>query len=292
VPASTGTYTVSGQVVSDQTDAHPANNSVSVTVTVTQPTTADLATTIQLADSNPRQVGQVTHYTLSYSNAGPADATKVVDVVSLFPGWTIYVPESASFCLSFQGTARCSLGTVAKNASGTFTLALVPGAPCNCRFPAVISADQSDPNPNSNTSNVFTEVVAPLADLSVSMSGPSSVPVETKVAYQAAVVNSGPDPAASVSAVLSWSASDMKGGVILRGVTVSQGSCIATTSSVTCTIGDLPAGASASLSVEQQPQSPGTLAVASSVTDSSRSDPNMGNNQVTVTTTVPRGNSG
>jgi hypothetical protein len=292
VPASTGTYTVSGQVVSDQIDAQPANNSVSATVTVIQPTTADLATTIQLADSNPRQVGQVTHYTLTYSNAGPADATSVLDVVTLFPGWTISAPESAAFCVPFQGTARCSLGTVAKNASGTFTLALVPNAPCSCSFPAVISADQSDPNPRNNTSFVFTEVVGPSADVSVSLSGPGSVPAETKVTYQASVVNSGPDPAASVSATLSWSAPDMKGGVTFRSAAVSQGSCIVTTSSVTCTIGDLPAGASASMSVELQPQSPGTLAIASSVTDTSPSDPNTSNNDATVTTTVPRGNSG
>ena len=68
--------------------------------------------------------------------------------------------------------------------------------------------------------------------------------------------------------------------------TTSQGTCSAAKGTVTCSVGDLAAGATATITVTVKPTAKGTAVNTASVTSTSPIDPNQANNTSSVTTTV------
>ena len=73
-------------------------------------------------------------------------------------------------------------------------------------------------------------------------------------------------------------------GVTLVSVSTSQGTCSGTTA-IVCSLGSLAGGASATITIVVQPQSPGTLTNVVTVTGS-QPDANPSNNTAAATTTV------
>ncbi len=111
------------------------------------------------------------------------------------------------------------------------------------------------------------------ADLAVSVSGTSAL-YPTNLSYTVTVTNNG--PATSSGVVLT---DTLATGVIWFSSTPSQGSCSGTTT-ITCNLGTLAAGASATLIVMVTPSAPGGYTNTASVT-ATTSDLSTGNNSAT-----------
>jgi uncharacterized repeat protein (TIGR01451 family) len=97
--------------------------------------------------------------------------------------------------------------------------------------------------------------------------------------YTVTVTNNGPNPATGVTAT-----DTLPGGLSARSSSASQGSCSGTTT-VTCALGDLAVGASATITIVIRPTEPGTITNTASVTGN-QPDPNNANNSASSDTTI------
>ena len=83
-----------------------------------------------------------------------------------------------------------------------------------------------------------------------------------------------------------WSAAaGIKGGIAFKSVTSSQGTCTQSGPAISCGLGSLDDGASATITLVLQPRSKGTLSDTATVSGN-ESDPNPDDNSSTVLTTV------
>jgi uncharacterized repeat protein (TIGR01451 family) len=158
------------------------------------------------------------------------------------------------------------------------------------RYLLYARADTSNWFLESNESNnsTYTEVQisgggTASADVSISMSdSPDPVTVGSDLTYTMTVRNGGPDSASGVSV-----SDTIPSGTSYVSASTSQGSCSGT-STVTCNLGSLANGATATVRVVVRPNVAGTLSNNANVSSSS-SDPSSGNNSASATTTVNDG---
>jgi uncharacterized repeat protein (TIGR01451 family) len=117
-------------------------------------------------------------------------------------------------------------------------------------------------------------------DLSIAKSAaPNPARAGRDLTYTLTVTNNGPNPATGVTVT-----DQLPGGLSARSTSASQGSCSGTTT-VTCSLGDLASGASATVKIVVRPSSAGSLTNTASVTGN-QPDPNGANNSATQTTSV------
>lgn len=130
-------------------------------------------------------------------------------------------------------------------------------------------------------SNGLSFTVPPSADLALTMSdSPDPVAPGNDVTYILVVTNGGPDGAQS--AVLTQ---NLPAGVTYVSATPSVGSCGESGGVVTCNLGNIANGGSATVTVVITTGGVGTITSTASVT-SSTSDPNAGNNDASEDTSV------
>jgi uncharacterized repeat protein (TIGR01451 family) len=118
-------------------------------------------------------------------------------------------------------------------------------------------------------------------DLSLAVTdAPDPVVVNGTITYTVQVANTGPSDATGV--VLS---NNLPPGVIFLSATPSQGACSNPTGAVRCTLGTIPAGSPATVTIQVRPTG---VTNASSAFSVSRAEPDFitANNNATVTTTV------
>ncbi|HEY7726395.1 MAG TPA: FG-GAP-like repeat-containing protein [Anaeromyxobacteraceae bacterium] len=115
----------------------------------------------------------------------------------------------------------------------------------------------------------------PRADLAVSLSGaPSPVHVAEALTWTIAVSNLGPDAAAGVTV-----RDPLRLGATYLSASPSQGSCAQAGGAVTCSLGPLAAGASATVAVRVTPVGPGPGAVWNTASSTSATvDPDTADN--------------
>jgi uncharacterized repeat protein (TIGR01451 family) len=119
------------------------------------------------------------------------------------------------------------------------------------------------------------------ADLSVSLSGtPDPVVVGQQLTYSMGVANAGPAAATDVVA-----SEVLPVGVTFVAATPTTGTCAQAAGVVTCSIGGLGSGASASVSVVVTPTQPGSVGASASVSGA-QPDANSANNSASATTTA------
>ena len=229
--------------------------------------------------------GEQITYTIIVTNNGPSTAQSV-DVKDQLPAGVSLA--SATVTRSGSGNALCGgtvcqVGDMAINEVVTVTVVgnvdstVADGTVVNNT--ATVFSDSPDPVSANNTNSAATTVSAS-ADLSVAktVSPNPAVPGET-VTYQIVVSNAGPSAAADVKITDTIPTE-------LTGVTVSpsQGTC---TVGGNCSLGTIPAGGSASVTIVGTVNPAVTAGFTNNVTvGSPTTDPMGGNNTATAPSTV------
>jgi uncharacterized repeat protein (TIGR01451 family) len=123
----------------------------------------------------------------------------------------------------------------------------------------------------------LTERPADLAITKVDSADPSTAGRD--LTYTLTVTNNGPNPATGVTVT-----DTLPSGITARSSSASQGSCSGT-STVTCALGDLASGASATVTIVVRPGSAGTITNTASVSGN-QPDPDNANNSASQQTTI------
>jgi uncharacterized repeat protein (TIGR01451 family) len=128
-------------------------------------------------------------------------------------------------------------------------------------------------------SPVVKDLSSSPADLSVSLSAPQSATTGEAITYTATIQNQGPNAAQGIDFV-----SSLPDSVILNSVTPSAGTC-GSGSEVSCDLGSLNSGASATVSFNITPTTSGSIESTASVSSVSY-DPTGSNNQASASVVV------
>ncbi len=143
-------------IASDTDDPVSGNDTSQVVDTVTRQ--ADLSI---VKDDNTTTVdagGQIT-YTIDYRNDGPSDASTVSITDTLPAGVTF---DSSSDCTASGSTVTCAIGNVPNGGSGSvsFVVDVDSSLPDTTQLlnSASVSANETDPDPDDNNSEVTTDV--------------------------------------------------------------------------------------------------------------------------------------
>lgn len=281
--AAAGTMlTNSSSVATSSSDPDLANNSASATTTVNP--AADMAVAITDAP-DPVNVGANVTYSATVSNAGPSNATGV-SLANTLPANVAFVsatPSQGNCGAPVAAVVTCNLGAVNNGASATVAFVVTPNAAAvpTITDSATVSAAEFDPVAANNNASQST-TVDPVADLSVTKTDtPDPVNVGSNVTYSITVANAGPSAATAVNL-----ADTLPAGLTFVSATPSAGSCSGTTT-VTCNLGTINSGASATASIVATATAAAAASVSNTATATSTvTDPNAANNSATTTTAV------
>src|SRR6202007_416310 len=122
---------------------------------------------------------------------------------------------------------------------------------------ATVKGNEPDPNTANNTASASTQVTAS-ADLAITKTAPASAAVGTNFNYTLTVKNNG--PSASTGSTVT---DTLPGGVTF--VSASSG-CTNASGTVTCNVGSLASGASATITITVTPTTVGTVTNTATVT--------------------------
>jgi uncharacterized repeat protein (TIGR01451 family) len=172
------------------------------------------------------------------------------------------------------------LGSLASNGGPTETDALLAGSPAIGKAigAACPTTDQRGIARSAGSCDAGAYQSAP-ADLGVTIAAPSSTTQGDAIAYTLTVTNGGPGSTGGVTLTDSLPA-----GTSLYSVVSSQGTC-AGTSTLTCALGALEDGASATVQVTAIANATGAQTDTASI-GGTATDPNPANNSASATTNV------
>jgi hypothetical protein len=287
------------------------------TLVTTAPSSGTLSggqsTNVQVFVTNPNVAGTRTA-TLTVSAPGAQNSPRFVSVTvnTASPPTLAVTPTSLTFnAVVGQGNPAQQSVTVQNSGGGSFNFSitssdvtLVNTSPSNGTLSGgqstnvqvivtnpnvagtrtatlTVTAPGAQNSPRSVSITVNTAPPPPMANLSVTKSdAPDPVTVGQNLTYTINVTNGGPDPATGV--VLT---DTLPGNVTFVSANSSQGSCTRVGVTVTCNLGGLANGASASATIIVTPNQAGTITNRAEV-QANEADPNSANNTAQVTTTV------
>ncbi len=277
--AAEGMLTNSASVSSDVPDPNPGDNAASTTTAIRR--LADVLVSDVVVTPDPATVGGTLSYRITLTNEGPSTASGVtltnvpatdVTVVSV-------VAEQGS-CDASDAQVSCELGSLAIGESTVVTVVVGLATAGTITNHATVAADEVDPEMSNNVVWSETTVIA-TAELALSMSDTSDpVLVGQNIIYTLTVINNGPLAAPNV--ILTDA---LPTGVGFRSATASSGECSEETRVVECRLGELAAGASATVTIVVRANVSGTLANTAIVT-SDAFDPDTTDNVASEATVV------
>jgi uncharacterized repeat protein (TIGR01451 family) len=219
------------------TDQTPPGTSNEVTTTVL--TAASLA----IDKTGPATVGagdEIT-YTVAVRNDGPATATSVTMRDNL-PAGTRFVSASPE-CDRSGRRVTCALGTLAPGETREVKIT-IRTRPRQADQTLVNTASATSAKSPTPVTDEVTTVVGPLVDLSLEKTGPSQVDAGDTASFELKVSNAGPSTAENVVVT-----DDVPAELTPTSAKPSQGDCEITRQTVTCELGSLAAGESATINV-------------------------------------------
>jgi uncharacterized repeat protein (TIGR01451 family) len=287
----TNTVTVS----SDQLDPDTSTNTATATTNVVE--SADLSVTkLCKPDTTAALAGSTSNCTMQVTNNGPSDArnaTLADTIVASTPFTIVSVTPSAGSCSASSGTnttgsVNCLFGTIAAGSTITVTVSFSAQNAGDINDTVSVTASTPDPNISNNTATGAVTYVA-VADVSVVKSAAANVVAGTNLTYTITASNAGPSIAANVVVK-----DTLPGQISVVSVTPSSGSCTAgipgnPAQPLTCTLGSLANGASATVSIVVNVNSNtpnGTILTNNATISSGANDPNNNNNSSTAFTNV------
>jgi len=298
----TGAATVHNEatVTTTTEETSTSNNSAISDTTITDAAVDILVNKVDTVD--PVAVGQMTGYVVTITNSGPSYATNVT-LVDTFPdggtptatfsyqGNLAISPAGAGTCTepaadATAGTISCSFGGLASGQSIVVTYdmraeSIAAGTSGTTFNRAVVAAAEPETQPANNTT-VHSTTSRQAADLAIVKSAPASVLPGASLTWNLLVTNNGPH--SSTGAVVS--------DTLPAGVTFASASagCSFAAGVVTCTLGTLANGGSASLAINvtvNQPYNGATpLVNSATVATVNEIDIVPNNNTSTATTDV------
>jgi uncharacterized repeat protein (TIGR01451 family) len=281
----TNTVTASSQSF----DTNGANDTASANTTVIGVT--DLAVT----KNGPTGVaaGNKITYTITVTNSGasPAATSQLTDNVPAQTTFVSFIQTGgpvagcATPSLGGTGTVTCNWASIAPGASATFTFIVQTSgaASGNIVNTANVTTATTDTNPANNTSSSTTAIALP-ADLAVTKTAsPGPYGTGQLITWTITVNNNG-----GVAAAANVTVTDvLPAGSTFASAVPSTGSCSGTTT-VTCNLGTLNVGASATITLKANlPPTSGVVSNTATATTTTP-DSNPANDSATSTvTTIP-----
>jgi uncharacterized repeat protein (TIGR01451 family)/CSLREA domain-containing protein len=233
---------------------------------------ADLALDIS-KDRSRIVAGAGFAYVLRVTNNGPATASATA--VSLdIPGFALRYTTGCTLT-AVSAPITCALGSLARGATRTLNVFMTaPAEPGTYVAFGTVSSATQDPTRSNDTAREVTRVVAPSADLAVSLSAaPSPATVGVTLTFTATVTNTGPDEAQGVRVSLALPASL---------TVVSAPGCTPIGAALNCSLGSVPSSGK-TLQFTARPTAAGNLLAVATVT-SDTADPSGTNNSAALTT--------
>jgi len=273
-----GPVSAQATVTSSTPDPNTGNNTVTISTTIQ--TQADLALFLE-DQPDPVVAGRSLLYRLTMVNSGPSDARNVRLTLTL-PAEITLESFSPATCVESGNQIRCDIDPLP--AQGTFIMAITTTIPSDLPEGMVLiaqaegSSDTADPDMTNNT-RVASTAVALEADLQVALTGdPELVFLGDVVTYTLAITNTGPSSASGVRASL-----NLPSSVRILDVQPSQGTC----DGEECDLGSLGLGGTATVRWQVHvTQWPGPAVTVRAIVSGRAVDPNPGENEAVVTTTV------
>ncbi len=248
------------------------------------------------AAPSPIGKGNTLVYTLTVENGKEAGhgAASGVELTYALPAGAGYVSasgEGASCAVPSAGSSlapaattgatgivTCDLGSLARGASRTVTIAVK--AEQAGTLAGHFGLGARAPNDSGKNALDLETTVIGTADLSASASG-ATITEGDSGKVQLVVTNAGPDPATGVQVNV-----NAGGNVNLKGVTSGQGSCTASNKGTySCAVGKVEAGGKVQVTLTVFGLSAGPATVQGQVVTSA-DDPHLSNNVATATVTV------
>ena len=243
---------------------------------------ADLGLTMT-AGPNPVLASSNLVYVLSVTNGGPSSASGVVVNQTLDPTVAFIAATNLSQGNVSAGgsTITWDVGTMGVGSNATASVVVVPTQAKTIISTANVGYPGSDPNPANNTASVSVLATVPSVDVGVTMiASPNPAPVGCLLTYVISVTNNGPYIAFGVTLT-----NNLPPNVNVISVTTSQGTYGPGGNIVS--LGTLPPGTDATVTIVASPTTTGTILASSQVFISpSETDPVAANNLATSTVTV------
>ena len=280
--SATGTLTNQAVVTSTTSDPNPANNTASQNISVTSQ--ADLALSMNVSTTTTT-IGATVNYSIMIINNGPSAASSLyltdnVDVNGI--GVTGISASGTGWTCTVGVVVNCTLPSLSSGASSTVNVSVQASAAGTLTNQANISSAVSDPNNGNNTDSRNTTFTAQ-ADLAVGITGPAGpVNINDPLSYTITVTNNGPNPATSLQL---FDVVDVNGINVANVTAAGSGWSCSVGGTISCTLSNLAAGASSTITIGVQPTGSGILRNSASVS-SSVTDPNLANNNAVKDITV------
>jgi uncharacterized repeat protein (TIGR01451 family) len=286
-PSAAATFLSNSAVVDSATGDPDRRNNSTTNTTLVIPA-ADLELT-KFADNTTPEAGANVTFTLQLTNHGPSVATNA-QVVDTLPGGMTFVSAPPG-CTAAGNTVTCAAGSLAAGVSVSLPIvARVEAGAAGSDLTNIAAATSETPDPiDANNSDATTVTAgspmappppptppAASADLVLSKRALDAARVGRSLRYAIAVENRGPSTANAVTV-----SDALAGQLAFVSATATQGSCSGTRT-VSCALGDLPSGSTATVTLTVTPRRTGSVANTATAT-SSTPDPDAGNNVAAAT---------